>query len=169
VVAVGDRWPIAPEPEGWRTAAAGALFLVHPLAWLGIAECDNAPALVGELLALLGQRLGLPAEDGLFVLAATLAAAGPATPVLEAADAGLWLRRCRRLLRRDAGIGLASLALRPGSIAAGPAHLDLHLPMSAVDLRIRRAGLDIDPGWLPWLGQVWRFHYLDGVALEWPR
>jgi hypothetical protein len=73
------------------------------------------------------------------------------------------------LLRRDVGIGLASLALRPGSIAAGPAHLDLHLPMSAVDLRIRRAGLDIDPGWLPWLGQVWRFHYLDGVALEWPR
>jgi hypothetical protein len=28
-----------------------------------------------------------------------------------------------------------------------------------VDLRIRWAGLDLDPGWLPWLGRVVSFRY----------
>jgi len=25
---------------------------------------------------------------------------------------------------------------------------------------VRRLGLDLDPGWLPWFGRVVRFHYL---------
>jgi hypothetical protein len=28
-------------------------------------------------------------------------------------------------------------------------------------MRIRRAGLDIDPGWVPWLGRVVSFHYRE--------
>jgi len=41
-------------------------------------------------------------------------------------------------------------------------HLDIHLPMQAVDLAARRCGLDINPGWLPWLGRVVHFHYGSG-------
>jgi len=41
-------------------------------------------------------------------------------------------------------------------------HLDIHLPMQAVDLAVRRCGLDINPGWLPWLGRVVHFHYGSG-------
>jgi hypothetical protein len=32
--------------------------------------------------------------------------------------------------------------------------------LAAADVRVRRSGLDIDPGWVPWLGRVVRFHYL---------
>jgi hypothetical protein len=27
---------------------------------------------------------------------------------------------------------------------------------------VRRLGLDIDPGWLPWFGRVVAFHYRQG-------
>jgi len=40
-----------------------------------------------------------------------------------------------------------------------PSHVDMYLPLSAVQLPVRLAGLDINPGWLPWLGRVITFHY----------
>lgn len=40
-----------------------------------------------------------------------------------------------------------------------PSHVDMYLPLSAVQLPVRLAGLDINPGWLPWLGRVVTFHY----------
>jgi hypothetical protein len=33
------------------------------------------------------------------------------------------------------------------------------MPLDSVDLDIRRAGLDLDPGWVPWLGVVVRYRY----------
>jgi len=47
----------------------------------------------------------------------------------------------------------------PARVLASPAHLDLHFDTSAVRDDIRLAGLDVDPGWLPWLGTVVRVHY----------
>jgi hypothetical protein len=38
-------------------------------------------------------------------------------------------------------------------------HLDVEFPMSAVRLPVRLAGLDLNPGWVPWLGRVVTFHY----------
>ena len=38
-------------------------------------------------------------------------------------------------------------------------HVDVFYKLDAVRLDVRRAGLDVDPGWLPWLGKVVRFHY----------
>ena len=38
-------------------------------------------------------------------------------------------------------------------------HVEVFYPLNSVRLDLRRAGLDIDPGWLPWLGKVVRFHY----------
>ena len=40
-----------------------------------------------------------------------------------------------------------------------PSHIDLTTPMHNVRMEIRLAGLDINPGWLPWLGRVVQFHY----------
>jgi hypothetical protein len=34
------------------------------------------------------------------------------------------------------------------------------MPLNTVDIDIRRAGLDIDPGWIGWLGSVVRFCYV---------
>jgi hypothetical protein len=51
---------------------------------------------------------------------------------------------------------------RGGRVWLTRAELDVTLPHDAVDIRIRRSGLDVDPGWVPWLGpfgRVVRFHY----------
>ena len=40
---------------------------------------------------------------------------------------------------------------------------DVTWPLAGADLALRRAGWDIDPGWLPWIGRVLRFHY-DGTG-----
>ena len=48
---------------------------------------------------------------------------------------------------------------QPGVLRATASHLDLELRSTTIDIRIRRAGLDLDPTWVPWLGCVVRFHY----------
>lgn len=53
----------------------------------------------------------------------------------------------------------AALTPRPARVTCDASHLHVHLHLADIDLDIRRCGLDIDPGWLPWLGRVVRFHY----------
>ena len=53
----------------------------------------------------------------------------------------------------------AEIVTRTGFIRTTPSSMDITLPMSAVDVRIRRAGLDLDPGFVPWFGRVVHFHY----------
>lgn len=88
--------------------------------------------------------------------------AGNDTATLPDAVAEAWLTACRRWLRRRALVGLASLVLRPARLSLTPTHVDLEFDLSAVSLAVRRAGLDIDPGWLPWYGRV--VHYRYGAA-----
>ena len=85
----------------------------------------------------------------------------PALPGAAAPDAwaAAWLMLCRCRLRREAGIGPATLVLRPARLALTPTHADVRAGLGAIDLRVRRAGLDIDPGWVPWLGRIVAFHY----------
>ncbi len=54
---------------------------------------------------------------------------------------------------------LAHLVLRHGRLRVTGTHADLYLPLRSVDVEVRRAGWDIDPGWVPYLGRVIRFHY----------
>jgi len=56
----------------------------------------------------------------------------------------------------------AALAERPARVLATRSHVDVHLRLADASLDIRRVGLDLDPGWLPWLGRVVRFHYDSG-------
>lgn len=86
-----------------------------------------------------------------------------AAPAFGAEQVALaWLHAARRWLRRRAGIGLHDLVRRSGRIACGHTHLDVTFALGDVDLRVRRAGLDFDPGWLPWMGRVVGFHFLPG-------
>jgi hypothetical protein len=43
---------------------------------------------------------------------------------------------------------------------ADPGWLEVHLDLDTVDVHVRRAGLDVDLGWVPWLGTVVRFRYV---------
>ena len=65
----------------------------------------------------------------------------------------------RRWCRLRARIGLADLVRRPGRVIATRTHIDVFFDPRHVEMRVRRAGLDLDPGWVPWLGRVVLFHY----------
>jgi hypothetical protein len=54
---------------------------------------------------------------------------------------------------------LAALLLRPGKLRASAWDAELAWPLAAIDLALRRAGWDQDPGWLPWLGRTIRFRF----------
>ena len=73
-----------------------------------------------------------------------------------------WAMALRRWCRRYARMGLRAVVLRPGRVAATRTHVDLLMDHRRADLRVRRAGMDIDPGWVAWLGRVVGFHYLHG-------
>jgi hypothetical protein len=81
------------------------------------------------------------------------------TAELTAAATQSWLNASRRWLRRYAQIGLASLISRPAYLSITPTHVDVRFDPNRVSLAIRRAGLDLDVGWLPWFRRVVRFHY----------
>lgn len=85
-------------------------------------------------------------------------------PQSAATLARLWLATCRRWLRRQARIGIANLVCRPAAFDLTPTHADVHFRLSEADMRIRRAALDVDPGWVWWYGRVIHFHY----AQQWP-
>ncbi|MCJ8500097.1 hypothetical protein [Desulfatitalea alkaliphila] len=70
-------------------------------------------------------------------------------------------RAMGRYGRRCAALPLLQLIRHPAAVATTPTHLDVTFPLERLDIRIRLAGLDIDPGWVPWLGRVVRIHYSD--------
>jgi hypothetical protein len=150
------------------------LFLVPVLDRLGFGDwCElerravRAQLLTGRIFHALLSRLEVPLDDPAWTLAgAPEDDAQDRDPVASAfrrkiSPADLWLTRCRRLLRRRVRIGLASLVMRPARIAVARTHADVFLRLNGADVRIRRAGLDIDPGWVPWFGRVVTFHYGD--------
>ncbi len=51
------------------------------------------------------------------------------------------------------------IARRVAVIAQEPGWVEVRLLLDEVDLDVRRAGLDVDPGWVWWLGHVVRFRY----------
>ncbi len=75
-----------------------------------------------------------------------------------------WHAIVARWLRHYAALSLGELVCRPGQLAITPTHLEVTWPLRSVDLRIRAAGLDVDPGWVPWLGRVVTFRYVGEDA-----
>jgi hypothetical protein len=71
----------------------------------------------------------------------------------------VWSLAVRRWCWRTAGIAVRDIVNRHGSVSLNRTDLDVFFALNAADLRIRRAGLDIDPGWLSWFGRAVRFHY----------
>ena len=76
----------------------------------------------------------------------------------------LWAVAARRWCWRVARLSLNEVVHRPGRVWLTRTDLDVTLPLDQVDIRIRRVGLDIDPGYVSWFGPwgvVVRFHYRD--------
>lgn len=148
------------------TDFAGFLFFVALLHRLGIAtllaqRTDlTERAWVESLLLRLARHLAIPRDD-------------PAIAWIETPDdetepddrtlTATWLRAIRGHVRRDTHNSLIAIARRPGAIVVTRTHIDVLLHYTQVDITVRRAGLDFDPGWMPWLGRVVQFHYLDAL------
>ena len=60
-----------------------------------------------------------------------------------------------RSLRR----ALSAVLVRAAEVTVDATHADVRFRLDDAELRLRRVGLDLDPGWLPWLGRVVLFHY----------
>ncbi|MEU9078174.1 hypothetical protein [Kitasatospora sp. NPDC048538] len=59
----------------------------------------------------------------------------------------------------DGRAAVRAIARRGGEVAAEPGWIEVRLAAADIDLTVRRAGLDLDPGWVPWLGAVVRYVY----------
>ncbi len=164
----------SPAP-GPRTEWGGLLFLLNTADEAGIPEALGEPPFdartSGWVLHRLARRLvPVGADDP-----AILALAGLDRPPTGKPDAlemralarcaARWRRRTADRLRRTGTDGPSDaelvdrVARRAASITREPGWIEVCLSLDDVDLDIRRAGLDVDPGWLGWLGRVVRFRY----------
>jgi len=154
-----DEVPISPV-----TSHAGLLFLIPLLRRLGFeARLATNPVLLeaafpARLLLHVGERLGLDRQDPLAIALRSLFPEEPPPAELPFAP---WVSALRKACRRLARVHLGAIVRRPGRLCVAPANLDLTFAPAQADLRLRRAGLDLDPGWIPWLGLVVRYHYSD--------
>ena len=49
----------------------------------------------------------------------------------------------------------------PAIVLYTASHIDCYLPIASVRLAVRIHGLDVNPGWVPWLGRVITLHYRE--------
>jgi hypothetical protein len=177
------------ETLGEPTQAAGLYFLLHVLRRLQIAAAIEAcPALseaglAAHVLRGIATGLKVPESDPVLlglgvsgvkfalekdVLAMLPRAALPGNLPWNGRAFGSqevlrgWTLAVRRWCWREARMTVREIVERRGAVWMTRADLDVTLPLREADVRIRRVGLDIDPGWVPWLGvhgRVVRFHY----------
>lgn len=166
------------------TAFGGLLFLLPVMARLGMPEWLEAhPEMIEiqfphRLLRYVACVIGAPGDDPIL---AALSAEGPKPELrkhslwrqasLESLDdpdalCRAWIRSMRRWCRRHAELNLRTIVCRPGRVLATRTHVDILFDLNQSALGIRRAGLDLNPGWLPWFGRVVTFHYLPGEQMH---
>jgi hypothetical protein len=168
----------ADEPSGEPTDHAGLLYLLNAAADATMPDLLFAdPVLDGipgsELLARVALWLVTAADDDPAVFA--FAGLDPrwvhpgwsTVPLTVGAQrriddhARAWAQAAAARLHRDddPAIVVAGVTERTGRVEREPGWVDVHLALADVDVDVRRAGLDLDPGWVPWLGYVVRFRY----------
>ena len=123
-------------------------------------SCPQAPKPAPLLAAVLrqaasGVELDAPALQWIEQVAA-LDDGSDADLDIEAAD---WWRRARLSSLMQARLPLRRVLRRSGRLWLAPHRIDVEMPLARADVRIRRAGFDIDPGFVPWLDCVLHFHY----------
>jgi hypothetical protein len=139
--------------------AAGLFLLVRPLILLGLPQwLDAHPrealgAFAWALFAAVMGRVPVPATD-------------PVWRVLPEADASAealtaWRVGLDRWLWRRTRVRLADVVRRPGWITFAEGTTLVRFRLAGADIRLRRHALDVDPGWVPWLGHAIRFAYDD--------
>lgn len=156
----------------WRTRYAGLYFLLHPLRRLGIERLlEKQPALarrrfVERVLLVAAVRTDVDEDDPIlwplfddFDRRAEQLREARTCGADHRSQEAVWARAVRMWCWRSARMTLREIVSRPGRVYATPTSIDVTLPMSTVEVRIRRCGLDLDPGYVPWFARVVHFHY----------
>ncbi|KRC01096.1 hypothetical protein ASE11_05545 [Hydrogenophaga sp. Root209] len=144
------------------TSVGGLLFLLPVLSGLGFVEWQAQhadPPLCAPILRLALRHLRVAKTDPAWALVDSLPAAAGPWSRSHGEMAAAWLDACRRELYRADKLSLARLCRRPARLRWSATHLDVQLDLRHADIRVRRQGFDLDPGWLPWLGRVVTFSY----------
>ncbi len=144
-----------------KSQIAGLFFLIPILERLGISTLlQSQPSLLdaefaAHLLTHIALRLGADAEDPILqIFQRKIQQPGSIQDLIRSFHIAI-----RRYCRRTVGMGLVRLICREGWIQTSPTHCDIFFEHGQADILIRKAGLDIDPGWVPWLGWVISYHY----------
>jgi hypothetical protein len=163
--------PALPEVAKWRaTEWGGLLFLLRLLPASGALDALPGAAEIPLFLWRLATRLQVPLTDpALWAFcgdwqpgAAELNAEPDNWAELDALAARVasdWAEWLATHLPDVPAPRLEAVCRRSGRIRFEAGWIELHLPLDAADVRLRRAALDLDPGWLPWLGCVVRICY----------
>jgi len=170
--------------SGVTTHAAGLFFLLNAIERLGMARAISqgmpAPQFVHRVLLRLALRSGVSEDDPIVVWLrgtmdeltmtelpqpldrAFLPTNLPFAPRVTTVDnlVRLWSIAVRRCCWRTARLETNEIVRRDGIFWVNRTDLDISMSIEAADVRIRKAGLDLDPGWLQWFGRVVRFHYV---------
>lgn len=163
--------PALPDAAAWQpTSWAGLVFLLQLVPASGVLAHPQAASQLPAFLWRLAVALGIPGGDP-----AVQAWCGGWLPgaAERGAPAALWAEADALAARTIAAWEqwlayhaadlhaprLAAVCRRHGRIRFEPGWIEVHLPLDAADARLRRLALDIDPGWLPWLGCVVRICY----------
>jgi hypothetical protein len=144
---------------GERTEGAGLYFLLNAMKHIRLSEHQPSPQSLAQLFQRIARYAGIKPEDPILLWTWLI----PGQTGSEAINGRMlcaWLRKIRRWCWRNGKIGLRAIVRRPGLVTLTRTDLDISLSIDSADVRIRRIGLDLDPGWLPWFGRVVHFHYL---------
>ncbi len=144
-----------------RSQATGLFLLIRPLirldlpAWLDAHPSMAAQGFPRALLHAIAHRMRIPADDPVFAALRWTDDQDWSGPITA------WRVGLDRWLRRTARIRLDQVVRRRGWIVDGGESLSVRFRVDDADIRLRRRALDVDPGWVPWLGSVIRYHYQD--------
>jgi hypothetical protein len=189
--ALGHRYGVPPDhpvlaslPNAKLSNKQKIRHFVCPQSWCSLLHSRNAhaPALRRYTLAKTRSSCVITDYSGRLVLyvgadnpvdlpewvanARVLAPAGDCEyPTLADLSITLQLMMSRYLLRYS-GMNLRQVIHRSGKIAATQTHLDILFRARQMDIRIRRCGIDINPGWITWIARVVEFHYDQGDPVD---
>ncbi|MDR7271948.1 hypothetical protein J2X20_004622 [Pelomonas saccharophila] len=149
--------PLAASPSqllldpGLASRWSGLWLLLPLLLRHGLDDTNDPLAAWAGAMRSACHRLRIPGDDPIHNALAGLDL--PTTPDPH------WLRTARVAAVQDARLPLLRIARRRGAAWISPERIDIEFPPASLDLRIRRAGFDINPGFVPWLGRIVHFHY----------
>ena len=146
-----------------QSEAAGLWLLIRPLWTMGLAkwlEVHRELAVDGfgtALMVEIANRHRVCEDDP--VLFPLSHASGKIPPqILDAWRVGL-----DRWLRRRTGLRLCDVVNKRGWINIDEHQITIRFCPDDAEIALRRRALDLDPGWVPWLGMVVRYAYRDGT------